>query len=111
MTRAKQRPAPKPVKKYNRLDTFGSYEAMKKFDDEMEEYIRDKRARFMDGFADYVVRQGYGAVSPIKVNGKPESWQDCGRRLWGKDHFNEALKRAIERRRGGKTSDPTSPPS
>lgn len=74
----------------------------------LDEYAKNKRALFMDGFADYVVRKGFGAVTPNKINGKPESWQMCGRRLWGERPFNDAMARAIARSRGGKTNTRTS---
>jgi hypothetical protein len=95
------------------VEPMTGVEARRHLDECLDEYARVKRALFLDGFADFVVKQGFGAVTPIKPYGsrRPESWQECGRRLWGEKHFNEALKRAIERRRGGKTSAPTSPSS
>lgn len=74
----------------------------------LDEYAEIKREQFLPAFAEYVFKQGYGAVSPNKYNGKPESWQDCGRRLWGKRHFNEALEKVIERSRAGRTNATTS---
>lgn len=79
----------------------------------LDEYAEIKRELFIDGFADYVVKQRFGALTPVKPYGmrQPETWQACGRRLWGKTHFNEAMKRAIERSRAAKTSSRTSPES
>lgn len=79
----------------------------------LDEYAEIKRELFIDGFADYVVKQGFGAVTPVKPYGmrQPETWQACGRRLWGKKHFDEAMRRAIERSRAAKTSSRTSPGS
>jgi hypothetical protein len=88
-----------------------SMEAKKKLDECLDEYARVKRALFLDGFCDYVIKQGFGAAAPNKINGKPESWQQCGRRIWGTIHFDEAMKRAIERKRGRKTSAQISPGS
>lgn len=81
-------------------------DARRQLDECLDEYARVKRALFLDGFADFVVRQGFGAVTPIKPYGakKPESWQECGRRLWGEKHFNDAMHRAIERSRAARTS-------
>lgn len=77
----------------------------------LDEYVAMKREMFLPAFAEFVFRQGYGAASPIKINGKPESWQDCGRRLWGKEHFNLEFEKVIERSRASKTRGATSPPS
>lgn len=76
-----------------------------------DEYAAIKRELFLEGFAEYVYKQGYGAVSPSKNNGKPESWQDCGRRLWGKEIFNLAFEKVIESKRAEKTRAATSPRS
>lgn len=70
----------------------------------LDEYVAIKREMFLPAFAEYVYKQGFGAASPVKINGKPESWQDCGRRLWGKEHFNREFERVIERSRERKTS-------
>lgn len=77
----------------------------------LDEYAEIKRELFLEGFAEYVYKQGYGAVSPNKQNGKPESWQDCGRRLWGKETFNQAFEKVIESKRAVKTRAATSPAS
>lgn len=74
----------------------------------LDEYVEMKREMFLPAFAEFVFKQGYGAVSPIKINGKPERWQDCGRRLWGKDHFNREFEKVIERSRAAKTRAATS---
>lgn len=77
----------------------------------MDEYAAMKREMFLPAFAEFVFKQGHGAAAPNKHNGKPESWQDCGRRIWGKEHFNMALERVIERSRAARTSSRTSPGS
>lgn len=74
----------------------------------LDEYAAIKRELFLDGFADFVVRQGFRAVTPGKINGKPESWQACGRRIWGETYFNGALEKAIERARSARTAFPMS---
>lgn len=74
----------------------------------LDEYAAIKRELFLDGFAEYVFKQGYGAAAPNRHNGKLESWQDVGRRLWGKEHFNQAFERVIERSRAGRTRSRTS---
>lgn len=81
------------------------------FDAVLDEYAAIKRELFLEGFAEYVYKQGYGAVSPSRNNGKPESWQDCGRRLWGKETFNQAFEKVIENKRAEKTRAATSPRS
>lgn len=77
----------------------------------LDEYAAMKREMFLPAFAEFVFKQGFGAAAPNKYNGKPESWQDCGRRLWGKEHFNTEFERVIERSRAGRTRAATSPPS
>lgn len=81
------------------------------FDAILDEYAAIKREMFLPAFAEFVFRQGYGAAAPNKHNGKPESWQDCGRRMWGKEHFNREFEKVIERSRAGKTRGATSPQS
>jgi hypothetical protein len=94
------------------VDTsLSALEARHAMNECLDEYARIKRELFLDGFCDYVIKQGYGAAAPNKYNGKPESWQQCGRRLWGTKHFDEAMKKAIERKRGARTSARISPGS
>lgn len=85
-------------------------EVRQNLDQVLDEYAQLKREMFLPGFADYVLKQGYGAVSPnkIKATGKFETWQACGRRIWGETHFNKAMREAIARSRGAKTSSKTS---
>lgn len=79
-----------------------------RFDAILDEYAAIKRELFLNGFAEYVFKQGYGAAAPNKNNGKLESWQDVGRRLWGKECFNKAFEQVIERSRAAKTHTRTS---
>lgn len=88
--------------------TSTAMEAKKQLDECLDEYARVKRALFLPGFCDFVIKQGFGAASPIKINGRPESWQMCGRRLWGTKHFDDAMKDAIARSRASRTAARTS---
>lgn len=90
---------------------LSSMDARKQLAECLDEYARVKRALFLDGFCEFVIKQGFGAAAPNKINGKPESWQMCGRRIWGTSHFDEAMKRAIEKKRGARTSARISPGS
>lgn len=64
---------------------------------QLVEYQEIKRELFLNEFAEFVFKQGSRAVTPKMINGKPESWQACGRRIWGEKHFNEAFKIVIAR--------------
>jgi hypothetical protein len=92
-------------------DDMSEFEARREMNECLDDYARIKRELFLDGFCDYVIKQGFGAAAPNKYNGKPESWQQCGRRLWGTGYFDEAMRKAIERKRGRKTSVLISPES
>ena len=89
---------------------MSAMDARRELDEALDEYARVKRALFLDGFCDFVIKQGFGAVTPNKPYGArgPETWQACGRRLWGETHFKEAMARAIERSRAARTSSRTS---
>jgi hypothetical protein len=52
------------------------------------------REGFEFGFANFVIEQGQGAVCP---NGK--TWLEQGRKLYGVDRFNFAMRSEINRRR------------
>jgi hypothetical protein len=52
-----------------------------------------------EGFAQYTIDQGYGALGPPDKKGNPRTWQQIGRGLFGEAMFNEAVKVELERRR------------
>lgn len=60
---------------------------------------------FVRGFARMVISKGYGAKAPVTQRDKHgkdiiETWQDVGRRLYGKDVFNAVLCEEIEAKKG-----------
>lgn len=62
-------------------------------------YEANFRERQMDSFADFVISKGFGACSPHPVRNKHgdrirETWQSCGRRLFG-DRFVTVMERKV----------------
>lgn len=59
---------------------------------------------FVRGFARLVIDKGFGAIAPTTQkdkHGRPlqETWQDVGRRLYGRELFNTVLKEEIAARK------------
>lgn len=82
---------------------------LRQIDDYYEANFRDK---FMWGFANFVYEKGYGACTPHgrrhpQGGTVPETWQECGRRLYG-DRFKAVMARVIEERQAGRPA-PTAP--
>ena len=61
---------------------------------ELELAYAPYRERMLECFARFVIDEGYGAMTP-----RGETWQACGRRMFGEDRFNAALRAEIARRR------------
>lgn len=62
--------------------------------DEILAYYEQFRPAQMESFARYAFSKGYGA----KVHGTDETWQACGRRLFG-DRFIAAMERVVNEHR------------
>lgn len=76
-----------------RVDSKGAPPRPVDFGDTLE-YLAQYKQPLMEGFAQYVIRQGFGAVGPPRyMNGKmvTETWQGTGRRLFG-PQFLDVLK-------------------
>lgn len=64
------------------------------------DYYEQFRPAQIEHFARFVIAKGYGATTPHgrrnAMNGKkePETWQACGRRLYG-ERFGPAMERAL----------------
>ncbi|HSV90886.1 MAG TPA: hypothetical protein VLH80_07285 [Nitrospiraceae bacterium] len=59
---------------------------------QLDTYIDERRKLFMAGFARFVLERGMETIAP-ELKGKPrERWIDVGRRLYGKEHFDGALR-------------------
>lgn len=56
-------------------------------------------------FARYVIAKGYRATVPRKPGQPEETWQACGRRLFG-DAFIPAMEQALEEYRASVANDP-----
>jgi hypothetical protein len=80
-------------------------------------YEMNFRARQMETFADFVISKGFGAWSPHLVRNVQgfrvkETWQSCGRRLFG-ERFAVVLERKIAEYRashGAPSATPTPEP-
>jgi hypothetical protein len=82
-------------------------------------YEANFRARQMETFADFVLEKGYGAYSPNPVRNKHgervrETWQQCGRRLFG-ERFVAVMERKVTEYRaqhatGASSAAPEPPP-
>lgn len=63
------------------------------------EHTEARKRQFVAGFARFVIGRGEGALAPTLVNGKQETWQAVGRRLYGAQLFSEVLRRELAARK------------
>jgi len=74
------------------------------------EYYEQFRPAQMEHFARFVITKGYGAVTPNgrkDANGRkePETWQACGRRLYG-ERFIAVMERVLAEHRAAIEAQP-----
>lgn len=78
--------------------------------DDIVAYYEPFRQTQMENFARFVISKGYGATTPNghrKANGekKPETWQACGRRLFG-DRFVPVMERMLAEHQAAMLANP-----
>jgi hypothetical protein len=84
---------------------FRNTDEMRQIDADMTRIETEAKDRFVEGFAELVASKGFGAVIDQGPNGiRGKRWQQRGREMFGKDRFNAAMLRAIERARRSSTS-------
>lgn len=74
------------------------------------EYYEQFRPAQMEHFARFVLSKGFGATTPHgrrNANGQkePETWQACGRRLFG-DRFIPVMERVLAEHRAAMAAQP-----
>lgn len=63
-------------------------------------YLDTYKQHMMECFARFVINEGPGARTPVKYkNGEAvsESWQECGRRLFGSEEFHKTMKAELQK--------------
>ena len=98
MRRERKRLPNEAVRGYNRVDFYESIDVMREVDAAMDAAELYAKEKFADGFADLVVRKGYKARI-MRGSHRGKTWQSRGREMFGRERFDEAMKRAIERKR------------
>lgn len=68
-------------------------------------YYEPFRQTSVLNFARFVISKGFGAMVPRKSGGKEETWQACGRRLYG-EAFIPAMEQALEEYRVSVANNP-----
>jgi hypothetical protein len=99
MRRQRKRLPSEATRGFNRVDFYDSIEVMNEVDAAMDAVELQAKERFVDGFADLVVSKGYKARI-MRGPHRGKTWQSRGREMFGKERFDAAMLRAIERKRG-----------
>jgi hypothetical protein len=81
--------------------------------DQIMAYYEQFRLGQMESFAEFVLSKGHGAVTPHGIKGSngrqvPETWQACGRRLFG-ERFVGVMERAVDAYRAAHAGHRTAP--
>lgn len=58
---------------------------------QIQQHAEERKRLFVVGFVRFVIERGAGAIAPTQADGKPETWQAVGRRLYGVSLFNQVL--------------------